>query len=461
MANGEQLPRGFAWEALVRLAIPMIISRAGLAAMGIADAVMVARFEAREFAWLSLAEGMMGRLLDVAAAFLIGGLVLVSRHFSRGDETGARGIWLRTVPVAVMLGALVLVCGTLGQVWLPWMGQKQDLVSHASPVMAILGAGVPFALVAISAAIYLEGINRPRFVAISVVMANILNIALNWLLIGGHWGLPAMGARGSALSTTFVRSALGIGLLAYAWRLHRDRKRDDSDIHRAEREATRRMQWRLGGGAALTVAATATLTAPLTLIAARLGILPLATFSAAWSLAGPAILVALGLADAAGNYVSAEAGRAELRDAARVAWGSLRLTVIPLVVAAAIFCIWPAQCAALYTNDSALRVSMAKALPWIALIVLVDGCGFVMVASLRALREAAWPTGIEIGSMLLLVPLAFGLTRQGGYEVQGLFLAMLASAIVRASLLTWRFWWHTTTPSTAAQDGSIEIRSLG
>ena len=111
MNTGEKLPRGFDSKAYLRLALPMIISRAGLAAMDIADGVMVARFQAHDFAWLSLASAMLGRLLDVFIAFLIGGLALVPRHFSRGDHAGARSFWVRTFPVAIALGLLALLAG--------------------------------------------------------------------------------------------------------------------------------------------------------------------------------------------------------------------------------------------------------------------------------------------------------------------------------------------------------------
>jgi len=439
---GAQLPRGFQWRAFFGLALPMIVSRTGLAAMGIADGVMVSRFQAHEFAWLSLAEGTLGRLLDVFVAFLIGGLSLVARHHARGDAMGARMFWRRTMPVSAALGVAGLLIGFAGQTLLTLLGQKQDLAAHAAPVMAILGAGYPGALLAIAAAVYLEGVNRPKFVAFSVVLANLLNIALNWLFIGGHLGLASMGARGSALSTTCVRYALCLALVGYAWRV-RVPPEVQSETHAAERAASRRAQWRLGFGAAGTVVVMVGLTTPLTLFAGWLGVLPLATFSAAWSLAAPAALLAMGMADATCIYVGSEAGRAGERAAAAVAWASLRATLAPTASLVAILAIWAHFFATLYSKDVSLQLSMTAVIPVVAFIVLTDCAGFVMGASLRALREVAWPTGIEIGSMLLLVPLALSLAFSRGYGVRGLFLAMLVAGLVRLSMLLWRFWWRT------------------
>ena len=276
--------------------------------------------------------------------------------------------------------------------------------------------------------------------------ANVFNIALNYLFIGGHLGFPAMGARGSALSTTIVRCSLGIALVATAWRWYRHDKFEPSKTHDAERKASKRAQWRLGFGASVTVAASAILTAPLTLIAGRLGVTSLAAFSAAWNLAGPAALVALGLSDAAGIYVASESAYGDLRAVAKVAWSAVRVTLVPIAIAAGVLFVWALPCASLYSTDPQVRLPLAAVLPFVGAVVLVDCVGFIMSSSLRALRETAWPTGIQITAMLLLVPFAFGLAWYRGLGVRGLFLAMLIAGSFRVSLLIWRFSLRTQAP---------------
>jgi MATE family multidrug resistance protein len=289
--------------------------------------------------------------------------------------------------------------------------------------------------VAIAAAVYLEGTNRPRVVAASVISANLLNIFLNWLFI------PSLGARGSALSTTLVRCGLCVVLAGIAWRteLASPPVADHAFVHTAAREGSRRAQWRLGLGAAGTVAAMVALGAWLTIFAGWLGVLPLAVFSASWNLAAPAALVALGMADATGILVSAETGRGG--SGAPVAWACAGTTLPSVAPLAAILAIQPRFFAALYTNDSAMRESMTLVLPLVALIVAVDAAGFAIGASLRALREAAWPAAMEIGSMALLVPAAAALAFGRGLGVRGLFIAMLMAAAVRTAMLTGRFRW--------------------
>lgn len=433
----------FSVRGLLSLALPMIISRAGLAAMDIADGVMVSRFQFRQFALLSLAEGTQGRLLDVLVAFLLGSLAFVPRQFGQGDGEGARALWLRTLPVAIALGAVGLIVSVFGKSLLMLMGQGPELSAGAAPLMLILGAGYPAALLAISAAVYLEGTRHPGVVAASVVTANLLNIALNWVLIGGQFGVPAMGARGSALSTTMVRFALCLVLVSFAGRKYSSQTIAITDSISAERAASRRSQWRMGLGSAATVAATVLLTSSLTIFAGWLGVVSLATFSAAWNLAGPAALIGLGMADATGISVGIEAGRRGERGAASVAWPSLLTTLIPVALILVAITVRKQSFIAFYAKDTVIRQNMAPLIPLVALTLLTDCFGFVMASSLRAIREIAWPAGIEIGSMVLLVCFAASLTLWRGYGVRGLLLAMLGAAVTRSGMLAGRFWWRT------------------
>lgn len=437
-------------RAFYRLAIPLITSRAGLAVMGMADALMVSRYGAHEFAWLSLAEGTLGRVLDVCVAFLIGGLSLVPRAAASGDTGLAHRLWRRTIPVAIALGVCGLLAAVAGRFVLQAAGQPPELIDGASRVMRVLGVGYPAALLAISAAVYLEGIGRPQVVAAAVVAANVLNVALNWLLIGGHWGLPAMGATGSAWSTTIVRAGLAVVLVVWALRHSGVNPRQSS-------AALGREQWRLGCGAAATVGVLVALTAMLTAFAGWLGVLPLVIYSAAWNVAGPVALITLGLADATGIEVAAEAGRSGEAAAAKVAWTNLTRTLLPVAVLALMLVTFSTRVAAFYLADGASAGVMAACLPLVANLLVIDATGFVLSAALRGVRDAAGPPVVDIGATALLVPTAAFLSFSRGMGVQGLFTAMVLAGIVRAVALAWRFHQRTTS---APNDRSLAQHSV-
>ena len=69
----------------------------------------------------------------------------------------------------------------------------------------------------------MQGVGQVRVITVTYVAANLVNWFLNWVLIYGKLGMPAMGVNGSALSTVFARVTMAAALLGFAWRYERKR----------------------------------------------------------------------------------------------------------------------------------------------------------------------------------------------------------------------------------------------
>jgi len=354
----------------------------------------------------------------------------------------------------LLTGFAAASLGLLGRYWLGWFGEAPSLTEGAAPVVAVLGAGMPLALVAVATGVFLEAVGRAPVVAAAVVGANALNIALNWLLISGHFGLPALGALGSAMSTSLVRAALAVTLVIYAWTLT-DHAR--LGIRRAPNGAEAgdgAQQRRLGYGAAATAGVMNLLGMSVTVLAGWLGSLPLAAMTALWNALSVGALLAFGMADATALRVAASIGAAPSGDRARrspmgaallglgVTMLALSLLVVPVLLA-------PEVVAGIYAPHGQLRAALIALLPLGGLVLLCDGASFVLGAALRGLGDAAWPAGLHIAVAALLVPLAWWLAVKHGGGAKGLVTAILMTSVLRAALLGARLAWRADEAALA------------
>ena len=66
---------------------------------------------------------------------------------------------------------------------------------------------------------FLEGIKRPVPGMVMMIGANVVNIGVNWLLISGHLGFPALGAAGAITGTVLARYGVTIMALVYIFRM--------------------------------------------------------------------------------------------------------------------------------------------------------------------------------------------------------------------------------------------------
>jgi MATE family multidrug resistance protein len=218
-AAGPLAPRLLGeWRALFALAWPVILSRAGMVVMAMADVVMVGRYDTDALAALSLGNAVFMPLLVAGIGCMVGVVATAARAAGSHDPE-LPAIALRGLRWAGLVGGIasfgVLGAGPILRV----IGQAPELVAGGAAVAHMLAAGAVMQIVFTAASFYLEGTGRPKPGLVAMAAANLLNIGLNWLLIGGRWGAPELGAPGAALATTLSRLVMVAGLVVWMLRL--------------------------------------------------------------------------------------------------------------------------------------------------------------------------------------------------------------------------------------------------
>ena len=154
----------------------------------------------------------------VAMAMTMGTVALVARAFGAKDMDLAD----KVLRQSILMGSIFGLVSWLA--FLPFMtpaiallGMEEEVVTLGAQYMFWLLAGnVPFTLAFIfGAALRAAGDSRtPLYIGI---VGNVLNIVLNWLLIYGHWGFPALGVVGAGIASS-ASFAVQIVILLYMWR---------------------------------------------------------------------------------------------------------------------------------------------------------------------------------------------------------------------------------------------------
>ena len=444
IASGEGAAT--AAPSLLRQALPVVLSRAGLAAMIVVSTVLVARHDAGELAALTLAEGTFGRLADIFLSIILSGIVLVAATRSPGAVARRHALWQRATGAGLLMGAVGLLVATQAGWILPALGQDPALVARATPVILAMGVGLPAGLVAVASAVHLEAIGRAGLVTRWMLAANLLNLALGWALIGGHLGLPALGALGAAITAAMVRVLLALALVrAVIAAEGRDLLRM---VPTSREPASAQAGLSLASGGA--AAAMHLLGLWLTVFAGWMGALPLAAYASGWTLNLPGLVIAMGIADA---MTIRAAGRALGRDG----WRDLRALGLLLVGIAAIPALAPGFVAALYSADPALRLIMTGILPVTALVLVCDGLCLGLMGLLRARGDIVRPVVIQIATMALTVLLAAALAFWMQAGLQGLVTAIALTSLLRLLLLALRLARapvRGTTAQPATANGS-------
>ena len=426
--------------AMLRLALPIVMARAGWMFMSFVDILMVGRFDTVELAYMSLATILISVAYVTMMGMLLGTLVTTSNLFGQRRYSEVGAVWRRSLPYAFTLGVIILVLTLFAEPILLMAGQEPSMAHNTGQVMRIYGYGMPLGgLIYVTSQYFLEGIKRPIPAMLLMLVANVINVGLNWVLIFGHLGFDPLGAAGSAWGTSIIRTFLTAGLVIYILTMPGARifgvRRTYKGGFRAWAE-----QRRIGYAAGLSFALEHIAFVMLFVFAGLLGTLELAAVTIVFNAFGLCFMVANGIASAAAVHVGIAYGQRNARGIAFAGWTGCGLQLAVLLLPAILMITMPHWFARIYSNDAAL---IELAIPIYVLggfAVLLDTTQTLWSNVLRARHDKWFATASHfVCYMLLMIPLAwyfaFTIDRRG----EGLFEALITASVLSVTFLTWRF----------------------
>ena len=199
----------------LKLAIPLMIGQLSQMLMGVVDTLMVGRLGVTELAALTFANS----LFYVPFVFGIGVLTAVSvlSSTARGaqDPKAARASCREGLYLGSGLGLILfLLCGGIS-FKLDWFGQPAEVTAATQTFYRIVMLSTIPALASIALKNHADAMNRPWIPFWIFFGGVLLNILLNWMLIFGKLGCPAMGFEGAAWATLIARLVILVATLAW------------------------------------------------------------------------------------------------------------------------------------------------------------------------------------------------------------------------------------------------------
>jgi MATE family multidrug resistance protein len=285
---------------------------------------------------------------------------------------------------------------------------------------------------------YLQGIHAVVPVALALVSANLVNAAGNYVLIYGHFGLPALGVAGSAWATAVSRVYLFVVLLLAA--RHYDRVRDSGLATVSRRVSIDRLRrlWRLGLPAATQISIEVAAFAAATALAGRLDPVSSASHQLALNIAATAFMVPLGIASAGAVRVGHRVGARDPGGAGRAGWMALALGAAFMTATAGLFVAMPRTLIGLFAPGPDVLALGASLLLIAAVFQLFDGLQAVATGVLRGLGDTRTAMTVNLlGHWLLGLPVGYALCFTLGMGVGGLWVGLCVGLVVCGVVLTW------------------------
>ncbi len=426
-------------RAMLGLAAPLVLSELGWMAMGIEDTMFVGRVSAEAIGAVSLGGVLFYTIGIFASGLLLGLDTLVSQAHGAGDFDDGRhslvnGVWL----------ALLLIPAVMGMVWafvpaLAIFGINQSVLRDTAPYLRALNWSAPPLLLFFCIRRYLQSIGVVRPILMTLIAANLVNLAGNWIFVFGNLGAPRMGAEGSGWSTCISRVCMMAALGWVIWR------RDPGVMRVSWRPDLRRIRelLRLGLPAAGQIGLEMAVFATVTVLVGKLSAEVLAGHQVTMTIVTTTFMVPLGISSAAAVRVGHAIGRRDPAGASRSGWTALGLGATVMAASALALLIVPQAIARLFTPDPAIIAAAVPLLRVAAFFQLFDGLQVTATGALRGAGDTTTPMLCHFGGYWFIgLPLGVLLGFRESLGAMGLWMG-LSVGLILIGIVLLGFWRRT------------------
>jgi MATE family multidrug resistance protein len=439
------------WHAEMRatllLAYPLVLTNLTQALIHATDVVLLGWVGPRTLAASALGVNLyttclvFGMGLVTAAAPMIARELGARRHSVRDVRRTVRQAMWTAAAICLPIWAILWNSEAI----LLALGQDPALAADAARLVRALQWGLFPALLFLVLRSFVAALERPIWSLVVAAVAVVLNACLNYVLIFGAFGFPALGLIGAGIGSSFINLLSFLGLAAVVVRHRRFRRyRLFGRFWRADWPRFAEV-WKLGSPIAVTLLLEVAIFSAAVFLIGLFGTAPLAAHAIAIQIAALTFMVPLGIAQAVTVRVSSACGRRDPPAIARAGWTSFALGVGFMALMALIMITLPEALISLFLDESdpvnAPVITLAVSyLAVAALFQIVDGAQAVGAGMLRGLHDTTipmvyaaigyWVIGLGTG-----VALGFGL----GWEGVGIWIGLAAGLAVVALLMISRW----------------------
>jgi multidrug resistance protein, MATE family len=421
------------------LAWPIILTQVGHIVTGMVDNIFLGTIGPVEQAAGILSNNLYVLLLVFSIGMSYSSTPLVAGAHERDDPFGKASLFrsslMLNIAVALVCFAILFFSAPL----LEHLRQPADVVALATPFFSVLICSMlPLALF-FTCKQYCEGLSNTKLALWISLVGNLINVALNYLLIHGKWGMPELGYMGSAWASFFARLFMGVSFLWLVFNHSATRQIRTLVMKVSHNTAELRSLFRIGINSAMQFTFEVAAFAIAGLMAGSFGAVQIDAHGIALSIAAFTYMFGSGIGSAATIRVGQRHARGDWTEIKAAARAAVKMAIIVMATFGIFFLAFHRYLPRAFSTEPEI-VNLAGRLLLIAAVFQVfDGLQVTLIGILRGFEDVNVPTVVTlVGYWLLALPLAYFFAFVVKLETFGVWLGLLASLVFVASCLLLR-----------------------
>ncbi len=435
--------------SLWTLAWPMLVGQLATVGMGVADVAMTGHASAQDLAAVSLGTAVWTMVIVTVIGIMMASNSILAHEAGAGQHERIAHLVRQALWLGFGIGILACLATNSMVHILDYLGLEgnDEVRDKAATFIHIISLGLP-ALAAYRALYaYSTSVHQTKPIMLIALGGLLWNIAINWLLVYGHCGLPPLGAVGCAVAT-----ASGLWLMLGAmllWIRHAPAYRATSPFSRFEMPNRVEIgaMLKLGLPIGVTYFAEVSAFAGVGLLVARFGVVTMSAHQIALNFSSLVFMVPMSFGIALITRVASALGERDPVQARFASWVGMGMSLSFAVFSALLIVLFRRQIAAAYSSDLQVQEMAQHLLLFAALFQLSDATQVAGASAVRGYKVtrmpmiihlvAFWGVSIPLGCILGLAPQWLAWRPSAPMGAAGFWIGLVFGLSVAAAALSW------------------------
>lgn len=425
------------------IAVPIIAGQVAHLLVALADNIMVGKLGSASLAAVSLGNTLVFLAMAVGIGFSFAITPLVAERHAQNELTGVRSILHNGILLCSILG--IALCGLLfiAEPLLYKLKQPDEVVVLAIPYMRITAFSLIPLMIFQAIKQFSDGLSQTIHSMQAAIIANAVNVFLNYVLIYGKLGFPRLEVDGAAYGTLAARILMVPILLVLLMR------REDlvgyfKGAFKVSVQAINKLL-HIGFPTALQMFFEVSLFTAAILLSGVLGTNSQAANQIALNLSAITFMVGVGLSVTATVRVGNQIGLRNMKELKRIATSIFLMTLFVELLFALAFFFGRNYLPYIYIDDPEVLLIASQLLIIAAIFQVSDGLQVVFLGALRGFQDVWLPSLIcFVAYWLIGFPVSYYLGLHTHLNAQGIWIGLLVGLTVSAFFMYWRYQYLTS-----------------
>ena len=432
------------FKNIFAIGLPLVFNNLSSIAVNVGDTLMVARFSENHLAAIAIGTGVWITLFLFGLGLIMAISPLVAQYFGAKNFKELKSVTSQGFILATLIALIVfIVMRNVLPAYL-WFGIEPNIAELAQSYLLGLSFGVFPAFYYHLLKQVSEGLGRTVPILIVMLCCLPINLTLNYLLIFGGLGIPALGAMGCGIGSGIVFWIMFFLLFIYSKFFSMNRNMYGNFFPRYFDLVRFKKTAKLGYPIGVSLCLQTGLFSILTLMVGKLGTIQAAAHQIVLNYSGLVFMLPLGLSMAITVCVGQFAGRGEFPVARRLAFHGILLCFGLSIVTALVTYLCPVWISSIYTSDPEIQKLAIPLLKLSAMVQVGDAMQTSAAFALRGLKDTKIPMILNFFNYWIVgFIISYVLGIQIGYGTVGIWIGLMIGLFSASACLITRLFCVT------------------